>query len=364
MGRKTSFFTGFPGFIASKIIERLMVEEPGMQFILLVQASQLEKAEHQIQALCQKLFQPPDRFTLIAGDITKPNLGMEEDLLSRLRTDITHVFHLAAIYDLAVPREAAYRVNVEGTRNVNDWCLQLEHIERYIYFSTAYVSGKRTGRIFESELSCGQAFKNFYESTKYEAEALVQAVRSRLPVTIIRPAIVMGDSKTGETDKFDGPYFIMRFLDKFARLPIPYLGKGEGPFNLVPVDYIVEAACFLAMDPIGENKVYHLTDPEPYQAKEVYRLICEALTGKAPRYTVSPSAVASLLAVPAFRRWVMVEKETINYFLLETEYDCSQTLKDLQGTGITCPDFADYISMAVRFYKEHRQDHNKTIQIH
>jgi len=123
-----------------------------------------------------------------------------------------------------------------------------------------------------------------------------------------------GDSQTGETARFDGPYFIMSVLDKFSKLLIPYLGKGEGEFNLVPVDYIVGATCFPAINLRGGNKVYHLTGLNPYKARGVYRFICEALTGQTPKYMVFMYIVSSLLSVPAFQRWVMVEKETINYF--------------------------------------------------
>jgi nucleoside-diphosphate-sugar epimerase len=215
----------------------------------------------------------------------------------------------------------------------------------------------------ETELDCGQSFKNFYESTKFEAEVLVQKIRDKVPATIIRPGIVMGDSKTGETVKFDGPYFIMRFLDKFAKWPIPYIGRGEALINLVPVDYVVDAACYLAHHPKGEDKVYHLTDPRPYRAKDAYRMICEALIGKKPTFTLPTPLVYGLLSFPAFRRWVMVEKETIDYLNLKAEYDCTQALNDLEGSGVVCPDFPDYIKVAVEFYEQHRHDPDKMILV-
>jgi thioester reductase-like protein len=329
----------------------------------LVHPSQWIKAKTEIHLLFENSLGVLDKITLVPGDITLKNLGMDESTLKRLRENVTHVFHLAAIYDLAVPKDFAYKVNVVGTDNVNKWVLQLAKLQRYVYFSTAYVSGDRSGKILETELDCGQSFKNFYESTKFEAEVLVQKIRDKVPTTIIRPGIVMGDSKTGETVKFDGSYFIMRFLDKFAKWPIPYVGKGEALFNLVPVDYVVDATCYLAQHPKGEDKVYHLTDPRPYQAKDAYRMICEALIGKKPSYTLPSTLVYGLLSIPMFRRWVMVEKESIEYLHLKAEYDCTQALNDLEGSGVKCPDFSDYIKVAVEFYKQHRHDPEKMILV-
>ncbi len=149
----------------------------------------------------------------------------------------------------------------------------------------------------------------------------------------------------------------------FGKFPIPYLGKGDADFNLVPVDYIVDATCYLTHSQIGENKVYHLTDPRPYNAREAYRLICEELLGKKPFYTIPSFLVSGLLSIPAFRWWVMVEKETIQYTHLKTQYDCSQAVKDLQASGVRCPELADYIKAAVRFYKQHRNDPDKVILV-
>ena len=133
-----------------------------------------------------------------------------------LRADARRVFHLAAIYDLAVPLEIAQRVNVDGTGNVLDFCARAEGLERLAYVSPAYVAGMRTGVVYEHELVMGQAFKNHYESTKFQAEVWVRELLDRVPTTILRPAIVVGDSRTGETEKFDGPYYILRALAALA----------------------------------------------------------------------------------------------------------------------------------------------------
>ncbi|KFZ40453.1 MULTISPECIES: SDR family oxidoreductase [Thermoactinomyces] len=363
MPSHTYFFTGFPGFIATRLVEKLFDQDPSSRFLLLVHPSQQEKAEKVISQLTQKKAGSRGCFIPIPGDITKENLDIPQQRMERLREEIDYVFHLAAIYDLAVSKETAYKVNVTGTRNVNDFVLSLSGLKRYVYFSTAYVSGKRTGRILETELDEGQSFKNHYEASKFEAEVITQKIMKQVPLTIIRPGIVMGDSKTGETVKFDGPYFVMRYLDKFSRFPIPYPGRGKALLNLVPVDYIVDATCYLATHPVGEGKVYHLTDPNPYPAREAFGIICETLVGKKASFTLPSFIVYGLLSIPAFRRWLMVEKETIEYFRLKAEYDCSQALEDLKDSGVKCADFKDYIQVCVKFYENHRHDPDKMIEV-
>ncbi|WP_139489005.1 SDR family oxidoreductase [Brevibacillus dissolubilis] len=357
------FFTGFPGFIATRLIKALLIRNRHASFALLVHPSQMDKAKRELQALTNKGHGTPEQFELIAGDITQPYLAIPPDVHTLLQNRITHVFHLAAIYDLAVPKDLAYQVNVIGTQNVNNWVLTLKKLERYIYFSTAYVSGDRVGKIYEHELTMGQAFKNHYESTKYEAEVLVQSIRAKAPTTIIRPGIVVGDANTGETVKFDGPYFIMRFLDFFSRFPIPYVGEGNGLFNIVPVTYIIDATIHLAHSRQSVDNVYHLTDPNPYRAKRAYELIAKQLLQKEPTWMLPTSMASAALSIPALRQWIGIERETLIYFNVEGDYDNTQAQADLTEAGITCPDLSSYLPAIVGYYQEHRADPEKAIMI-
>jgi thioester reductase-like protein len=357
------FMTGFPGFIATRLLRKLAADHPAARFELLIHPSQLEKARRDAERLVQEGALQPESCTLLPGDITVEGLGIDADDHVRLQKTVTHVFHLAALYDLAVPQDVAYRINVLGTRHVNLYVQDLPALERYVYFSTAYVSGDRTGRILESELACGQSFKNHYESTKYEAEVDVQKIRRHVPLTIIRPGIVMGDSRTGETAKFDGPYFIMRFLDKLGALPIPYVGHGAAMINLVPVDYIIQSTAWLAHNEVGCDKVYHLTNPRPYTARQTYEWICEALLQKKPSWTLPASLVSASLSVPAFRRWVHVERETIDYFSCLADYDATEAVRDLADSGIRCAELPEFLGKAVKFYEEHRNDPDKKILV-
>ena len=110
--------TGFPGFIALRLVARLAKRDT--QFFLLVQENFIEKAVQDVEKIVQKTGTPLENFALIVGDITQEDLGISRDDLEILRRETTDVYHLAAVYDLAVEKDLAFRVNVEGTRKVNE----------------------------------------------------------------------------------------------------------------------------------------------------------------------------------------------------------------------------------------------------
>src|SRR4051795_377691 len=203
MAKGVVFITGFPGFIGRRLVAKLL-DQGDERILALVEPRFAEQA----RAVADEL--DGDRIEILPGDIGDRRLGLDEKTSERLTERVTSVHHLAAIYDLAVPLETAQRVNVDGTGNVLDLCRAAERLERLAYVSTAYVAGLRTGIVYEHELVMGQAFKNHYESTKFQAEVWVRELMDRVPTTILRPAIVVGDSQTGETEKFDGPYYLLR----------------------------------------------------------------------------------------------------------------------------------------------------------
>lgn len=359
------FFTGFPGFIANQLIEGLLKKNRDIEKIyVLVLPTMKEKALTKVSGLFEQYNLSDNQIEIIEGDITKEGLGIHAEIKDTLISEVTHVFHLAAIYDLAVPKTIAYRVNVTGTKNVNDWVLTLKNLYRYTYFSTAYIAGTRTGICKEDELIRPPGFKNYYEETKYEAEVLVENMKSHVPVTIIRPGIVMGHSETGETIKFDGPYFFLNFIHRLRRLPaFPLLGNPKTLINLVPVDFITEAVLYLSHSPRGEGKTYHLTDPRPYPVTEVYKMLLKEMTGKEPSWKMPLPFVRFLLSFSWVRKFLRVEKETIDYLEWMGTFDSTIAEKDLQEAGITCPDLKEQIPSMVRFYLENQNQEDYHIQV-
>ena len=308
---KEIIFTGFPGFIASQLIRKSVAEDIEVSAIIL--PAERIKAEKEAARIQEEMNCRPIR--LIEGDITKQGLGLSIEDKEYLMDRKIVFWHLAAIYDLAVPRELAWKVNVEGTRNVNQFVSELPHLERYMYFSTAYVAGAREGVLYENELIRPEKFKNFYEETKYEAEVLVEEMKKKIPLTIIRPGIVRGHSETGETIKFDGPYFFLNMIDRIKALPfIPYVGRSKAFINVVPIDYILGTAIYLSKLQQAEGETIHLTDPNPHPVEEVYRSMVYHLTGKTPKGRLPHTLAKTSLSAAPVRKMLGVEAETLDYF--------------------------------------------------
>ncbi|WAA11229.1 SDR family oxidoreductase [Fervidibacillus albus] len=296
--------------------------------------------------------------------MTKTDLGLDKEIGETLHNTVTHVFHLAALYDLAVPKDLAYRVNVIGTANMNRFVLRLKRLQRYVYFSTAYVAGNREGVLKENELIRPPSFKNFYEETKFEAELLVKDVMEKRPVTIIRPGIIKGHSKTGETSKFDGPYLFLNVIDRLKAAPFfPKIGKLQAEVNLVPIDFIVDAVLYLSHVKKGEKKTYHLTDPNPYTAEALYEMMLKEMLGRTPKGRIPLPVVNILLSFSSIRRALRVEKEITDYFVWQGTFDCSIAQKDLRDAGISCPDLKEQLPSMIEFYLRHRNDERYHIKI-
>src|ERR1044072_1409542 len=162
-GGETLFLTVFPGFSAGRLVERLALE--GARFLLLVQPAFAERARADVARMVEKTGASPESFRLVEGDLTREDFGVSAEDLEEARREATVVFHLAAVYDLGVARDVAFRVNVEGTRNVNAFAKSVQNLRRYHYVSTCYVAGRRTGVILESELRHDAGFRNNYEET-------------------------------------------------------------------------------------------------------------------------------------------------------------------------------------------------------
>jgi thioester reductase-like protein len=349
----THLLTGFPGFIGRRLVAEQLGSDPEARIVALVEPRMLSVAE----AAAEKL--DADRIELIAGDISERRLGLSDEDYGRLAAEITVVDHLAAIYDLAVPIDIAQRVNVDGTGNVLAFCRDCESLERLNYVSTAYVAGDRAGVVYEHELALGQGFKNHYESTKFQAEVWVREEMDRIPTTIYRPAIVVGDSRTGETQKFDGPYYVLRFIEASVgrHLPVVNIGRGAAPFNVVPVDFIVDALVALSSEEGAIGETVHLCDPSPLSAHDMFGLLCRLYAGTEPAFTVPAGPVAAALRSKAMRRFYGgVPRETIRYMNHPVRYDTRRATELLSAAGLSCPGFAAYAPKMVEFFRAHADD--------
>ena len=349
---ETIFMTGFPGFIAGRLVERLAKADT--QFFLLVQKTFVEKAMRDIEEISRKTSTPLENFALVEGDITQKNLGINETDSEVVFREATDVYHLAAIYDLAVEKDLAYLVNVEGTKKVNEFIKNVSNLRRYNYVSTCYVSGRRTGVIYETELEHDAGFRNFYEETKYFAEVEVEKLKTKFPVTIYRPAVVVGDSKTGETAKYDGVYYLINYLKKFPELfRFVNVGNENVKLNLVPVDFVVEGIAALAKDERALGKTIALADPNPLTTQELFDAIAEALTAKKSVIKPPPQLVEKTLMLPFSPIMSGLPRSGVPYFFVPQTYDTSVASELLEAHGVFCPNFRSYVKNLLNFVNEH-----------
>ncbi|MEJ7790059.1 MAG: SDR family oxidoreductase [Thermoleophilaceae bacterium] len=345
--------TGFPGFIGRLLVARLLEEEPDLTVVAIVETRMLDAAREAAAEI------GGERIEVVQGDISGRKLGLSDSDHERIVSEVRRVYHLAAIYDLAVPIELAQRVNVDGTGNVLELCAAAENLERLAYISTAYVAGRRHGVVYEHELVMGQGFKNHYESTKFQAEVWARRYMDRVPTTILRPAIVVGDSRTGETQKFDGPYYLLKAVSraKKAGQPLVHFGRANSPFNVVPVDYVVEAIATAAAAPETLGETLHLVDPEPLSGGELLTALAQHYGGPVPKGRIPPAVAEFALRLPPVRqRFGGTPRESIAYLNHPVVFDMRRCVDLLGARGLTPPKFTDYVEPMVSFFREHEDD--------
>lgn len=345
---ETILVTGFPGFIASRLVRRLA--QDGGKFLLLVQPAFMKQAGADLEEIARATQRSLDDFRILEGDISRNNLGLSLGDWETARGNSTIIFHLAALYDLAIAREPAMLVNVIGTRNVNLFAASVTSLRHYHYVSTCYVAGKRRGRILETELEHNAGFRNYYEETKYLAEMEVAVLKSGLPITIHRPSVVCGDSVTGQTTKFDGVYYLIRYLLKAPRLfSILNIGNREVKLNLVPVDFVVESLSTLARDKRALGKTLHLADPDPVSTRELFDVIALEVAGHRSRLTLPAAVVEFGLMSPPSPALTGLPHSAVPYFFIEQTYDTEQASELLNFVGISCPRFDSYVHNIVAY---------------
>jgi len=350
---ETFFITGFPGFIANRLVERL-TRSTG-KLILLVQPSLRGRAEEELSRIAALTGRETSTFHIVVGDITLPELGLSAVDRQLVRTETTRVFHLAAVYDLAVALELAIKVNVDGTRNVSNFARSLPSLHHFHHVSTCYVAGKREGRIVETELKHDAGFRNFYEESKYLAELEVESLKRDLPVTIHRPAVVCGDSKTGETAKYDGVYYLIFYLLRWPRgLSMLNIGNHDVALNLVPVDFVVDAMATLAFEEHAIGKTLQLADPNPLTTNQLFNAIARSICGRQSKITVPPSWVEFFLMLPPSPAITGLPHHGVPYFFVKQSYDISESSSLLEPYGIRCPPFDTYVDRIVEFAAANR----------
>ncbi|WP_274309295.1 SDR family oxidoreductase [Solibacillus daqui] len=354
------FVTGFPGFVATHLINELFKQKVTSEVIAIVQSDELACAKVVAKEIEQHFEQC--QIILFEGDITLPNLDLADADVQLIAPKISIIWHLAAEHNLMIKREKAWKVNVHGTANVNDFTGKLPNLKRYMYFSTAFIAGKRQGEILEMELIRPPAFHNFIEESKFEAELLVDDLKLELPVTIIRPTMIYGHSQTGRTQRFDGIYFLMNMIGYLKnQMLFPQVGSKNTDFQVVALDYVVNASIALCLNNQAEGETVHLTDINPYKVIDVYQKLVQLMT-KRKTFSTLPLGIAKvMLEQSSIRTAWHVPPQMIDYLDHAACFDTKDCERLLEHANMEWVDLLEVLPNLVDFYENNK--HLTTYQV-
>lgn len=345
--------TGFPGFTAKRMLQKILRQDVQANLMLLTAEKFQEEAAHFVSKLSAS---ESKRVRVLLGDVCHMDLGLSGEEFRELVESVTLIHHLAGTYDLGVDKRTAERVNIEGTSGVLNLARESPRLRRLVHWSTASVSGKRCGVIMEDELDVGQHFHNFYEETKLASEQLVLAAQKESPITIVRPATIVGDSKTGEIDKLDGPYYLMVLIATNAlHLRIPMPGHGTAPLHLVPIDHVVNVVYEASIREQAVGKTLHITDSNPFSARRVYELVAELSDTKLAKSSLLSGITKTILKAPGLKRLGRAPVSFLESLDQQVFYNNKNTTELLQGTDIRCPTFDEYAESLVRHVRSTHQ---------
>ncbi|MBM4396248.1 MAG: SDR family oxidoreductase [Deltaproteobacteria bacterium] len=346
MAEELTLVTGFPAFTAKRLVRELATR--GDRVALLAQPKFADAARDFLAALRAEGLNPA--VDVLVGDVLNLDMGLSGKEMKRLAREVRRVHHIASIYFMGVTEGLVERVNVDGARNVLDLAADLPNLERLVLWSTAFVAGDRTGVILEEDLEAGQRFRNTYERTKFEAERMFRARMKDVPISVVRPSVIVGDSRTGEIDRLDGPYQLIRtFLSFPVDLHLPLPGEGYFPLNLVPADFVVRAADVIARSPSAVGKTFHLTDPNPLPARRVFEIVADVAHRKRPRGAIPSRVYPLLFRVPFLGDFLLPQRHFIECFDRLMIFNSMNTLSALADTGVGCPPFPSYAGTLIRF---------------
>ncbi|HEX2096817.1 MAG TPA: SDR family oxidoreductase [Solirubrobacterales bacterium] len=347
------FVTGATGFIGRNLIERLLQRE-GTVYALVRAGSR-----GRLEELRTAWGADGARVVPITGDLSQPGLGVSEEDLLTLRGNVAHFFHLAAIYDLTADAETQEIANVEGTRHAVELATAVE-AGCFHQVSSIAAAGLYDGVWSEDMFEEAENLDTHpYFRTKHESERVVREECAR-PWRVYRPGIVVGDSRTGEIDKIDGPYYFFKLLQRLRQVApswLPMLGIEGGEINIVPVDFVAAAMDHIAHEPGLDGRAFHLTDPNPRTAGEVVNLFARAAGAPQAALRLDTDVTdpatslvrTGLRLFPPARRVAQLALEEIGippsvltYVNYPTKFDSTETQEALAGSGIEPPPLESY----------------------
>jgi thioester reductase-like protein len=356
------FVTGATGFIGRRLVERLLEQRQGKVYVLVRESSMGRLDELIARWSLAAGASAAERIEPVLGDLRRPLLGLEQERVAELRGKVNHFFHLAAVYDMTAPAEQNTAVNVGGTTHAVELARTVE-AKHLHHVSSIAVAGEYSGVFTEEMFDEGQKLPSPYHRTKFESERIVRE-QPYVPWRVYRPGIVVGDSKTGQMDKIDGPYYFFKAIQRMRHLLpewVPLVGLDLGLTNIVPVDWVAGALEHIAHEQGLDGRAFHLTDPRPQRVDDLINELAAA--AHAPRFAVSidkrlldqlPKWPLALTAqLPPWRqlrnlalRNLGIPREVVSHMELKPRFDTTETARALAGSPLEQPPpLNDYLKL-------------------
>ncbi|WP_372656574.1 SDR family oxidoreductase [Hydrogenophaga sp.] len=358
------FVTGATGFIGKRLVKQLL-QRKGSVVHFLIRAESAGK----VADLREHWGVSAARAVPVFGDLTAKKLGVASDEVKALKGQIDHFFHLAVVYDLGADEESQIAVNVEGTRNTVEFAKAIG-AGHFHHVSSIAAAGLYEGVFREDMFDEAENIEHPYFMTKHESEKIVR-LECKLPWSVYRPALVVGDSQTGEMDKIDGPYYFFKLIQRMRQiLPpwMPSMGLEGGRINIVPVDFVVDALDHISHQKRASGQCFHLVDPVGYRVGDVLDILSRA--AHAPKMNLFVNAallgfipksvkkgLMALAPVRRVRNAIMQDlglpEDMFTFVNYPTRFDCRDTLAALKGSGIACPNLKDYAWRLWDYWERH-----------
>ncbi len=359
------FVTGATGFIGKRLVKALLARRGAVVHFLVRPGS-----EGKLAALYDYWGVGKARAVPVTGDLTAKKLGVAADAIKALKGQVDAVYHLAAVYDLSADAESQVQVNIEGTRNMVEFAKAVDAAHVH-HVSSIAAAGLYEGVFREDMFEEAEGLDHPYFMTKHESEKIVRK-ECKVPWTVYRPALVVGDSKTGEMDKIDGPYYFFKLIQRMRQILPPWMpsvGIEGGRINIVPVDFVVACIDYISHAKADiKGKAYHLVDPQGYRVGDVLDIFSKA--AHAPKMNLFVNAallgfvpksvkkgLMALAPVRRIRNAVMKDlglpDDMFTFINFPTRYDRRDLDAVLKGSGIECPNLHDYAWVLWDYWERH-----------
>ena len=336
--------TGFPGRQPAVHLVRALAAHDERSVCCLVTEDRQERALELLGTLPET---ERERVSLWVGDPRSMDLGLSGEEFAVLAEGVEVIHHCASITDPAGTREEAAG-NVRAAAEVLELAEAAPRLKRLVCWLSATVSGNREGFVKETELDDQVGFRNPIEESLYRAELMLRESADELPIVVLRPALMVGDSVSGEVEDLNGMYLLIRFLlsaPEDYRIPTP--SRTGVRISAVPVDYAVRAGLHISEDERSIGRTFHIVDPKPVTVQHALHLFAEATGRPAPREHDPLNLATALMRAPGMQRFRNTTRAFLDQLKTDVIYDDRNTREFLAETGIACPALESYVDVMV-----------------